>query len=534
MMRSIAIAGVIVFWGTCVIAQTGERIEGTVSYKSSQNIYVKFNTTTGIESGDTLFVLSGETLVPALEVKHTSSTSVMGTLIGDADLQVSDVLIHQKASPSPTSPAPADDLPVPLEVPSVPVPEEMSGTQAEPERQESIRGRLSVSMYHHMYDGAGPDVQRLRYVFSMRGKHLNGSRVSTETYISYRHQFEDWSPVDQDRTKALRVYSLALRYDFDGGTRVSLGRAVNTHITNIGAIDGLQAEHRFGKFAAGGFAGFRPDYSDYGLNTDLLQYGGFLGYRSQSKHGTSQSSLAIVEQRNSGAIDRRFTYLQHSGMLSRKFSVFASAEFDLYSRVDSIPENKIHFTSTYVSLQYRPSRKLTLHGSYDARKNIIYYETYQNFIDELLEQEMRQGLRFRATWRMMKYVSVGSSIGYRFQKDHGSNSMNMHYYLRHSRVPGLKASAMASVIFLDNDYLKGTIYGIRLSRDIIKQKLYGELEYRMVDYRYGLSETTLHQDIAGVNLTWRIRKRLSLALDYEGVFADRSNNRFHLNVVQRF
>ena len=31
-------------------------LEGTVSYISSQNIYVKFNTTEGIETGDTLFL----------------------------------------------------------------------------------------------------------------------------------------------------------------------------------------------------------------------------------------------------------------------------------------------------------------------------------------------------------------------------------------------------------------------------------------------------------------------------------------------
>ena len=325
-----------------------------------------------------------------------------------------------------------------------------------------------------------------------------------------------------------------MRYDFDGGTSILLGRGVNRNVTNIGAIDGLQAEHTAGKFVFGGFAGSRPDYVDYGLNTQLMQYGGVVGFRTESTHGTTQSSLAIVEQRNNHTTDRRFAYVQHSGMLSKSISVFASAEFDLYMRVDSVPKDAIHLTSTYLSLQYRPSRKLTLYGSYDARKNVIYYETYQNFIDNLLEQEMRQGLRFRATYRAIKYVTLGSTIGYRFQKAQGSTSMNMQYYLTHSRIPWLKASGTASVIYLKNDYLKGAVYGIRLYRDIIKKKIFGELEYRMVDYRYGLSETTLHQDIFGANISWRIRKKLSLGLDYEGVFSDRSSSRIHVNLVQRF
>jgi hypothetical protein len=265
-----------------------------------------------------------------------------------------------------------------------------------------------------------------------------------------------------------------------------------------------------------------------------MQYGGFASFRTKTQSGLVQSSIALVEQRNNHVTDRRFAYLQHSSALTKTLSVFDSAEFDLYSMVDSVAENNIRFTSTYLSLQYRPSRKLTLYGSYDARNNVIYYETYKNFIDNLIEQETRQGLRFRATYRVVKYVTLGSSIGYRFQKEQGSNSMNMHYYVSHSRVPLIKASIMASAILLSNDYLHGAVYGVRISRDIIKQKVFGELEYRMVDYQYDRTETTLHQDIVGASISWRIRKKLSLSVDYEGVFGEQPNNRIHLNLVQRF
>ncbi len=36
---------------------------GTVSYVSSQNVYVKFSSTEGINIGDTLFLKNGENLV---------------------------------------------------------------------------------------------------------------------------------------------------------------------------------------------------------------------------------------------------------------------------------------------------------------------------------------------------------------------------------------------------------------------------------------------------------------------------------------
>ena len=226
-----------------------------------------------------------------------------------------------------------------------------------------------------------------------------------------------------------------------------------------------------------------------------------------------QNSLALVEQRNQSMTDRRFAYFQHSSKLIKDIYIFSSFEIDLYERPDSISRNTFNLTSMYFSLQYRPSRKLTLFGSYDARKNVIYYETYRNFIDELLEQETRQGLRFRVNYRPVKYMTLGSSIGYRFQKAQGSNSMNMYHYMTYSRVPGVKASVTASVVQLKNDYLHGVVYGIRMTRDVIKQKVYGQLEVRRVDYVYGDSERFLKQNIVGLDLSWRIRKKLTLSVD---------------------
>ncbi|HLF64092.1 MAG TPA: hypothetical protein VI603_10075 [Saprospiraceae bacterium] len=521
---------------------SGEQLEGTVSYKNTQNVYVKFNNTSQIVSGDTLFVLREGNLIPALIVQHTSSLSVVGTPIADIQLKVADKIIFRAKAIEEIQPKTVetqqDKLPAPAEVPAVPEPESESGHEViteVPAWHESIRGRLSASFYSNVLNTTVNDVQRMRYTFSMQAGHLGDSRFSAETYVSFRHQLDDWNAEKVEMSKALRVYSLALKYDAGTRTSFTIGRKVNTHISNVGAIDGLQAEHTSGKLTYGGFAGTRPDHVNYGFNRDLLQFGAFVALRRESKHGLMQTSLAMVEQRNASMTDRRFTYFQHSSTFIKNISVFGSFEVDLYERPDSVARNAFNLTSMYFSLQYRPSRKWTFFGSYDARKNVIYYETYRNFIDELIEQETRQGLRFRINYRPMKYVTIGSSVGYRFQKDQGSNSMNMNHYITHSRVPWIKASVTASAILLENDYLHGFIYGARMSRDVIKQKVFGELEYRKVHYAYGDSGFELQQHIFGLNLSWRIRKKLSLAMDYEGIFEkEKSNNRVHVNIAQRF
>ncbi len=529
------------FAGSLAISQSVDTLTGVVSYRNAQNVYVKFNNTSGISVGDTLFVLRDDILSPALVVGHTSSLSVVGAPIGEIQLNVKDEVVFRSGSdkvPFVASDKPAEERqpPVVPEVPPVPVPEvEKISSPDDLSFHENIRGRLSASLYSNILNSTTSNLQRMRYTFSVQAKNINDSRFSAETYISYRHQLEDWRMETTPLSKALRVYSLALTYQAGDNTVLALGRKVNSHITNIGALDGLQAEHTSGGLTYGGFGGSRPDHTDYGLNPDLMQVGAFVALRTDAAHGTMQNSLALVEQRNRSMTDRRFAYLQHSSSLIKNIYVFSSFEVDLYERPDSVSRSTFKLTSTYVSLQYRPSRKWTLFGSYDARKNVIYYETYRNFIDNLLEQETRQGLRFRVSYRPVKYVTLGSSIGYRFQKDQGSNSMNTYHYITHSRVPWINASVTASAVQLKNDYLHGIVYGVRMSRDVFKQKVYGQLEFRRVDYIYGDSERSLKQNIVGADLSWRLQKTLSLSVNYEGVFEQQqSNNRIHVNIMKRF
>ena len=108
-------------------------------------------------------------------------------------------------------------------------------------------------------------------------------------------------------------------------------------------------------------------------------------------------------------------------------------------------------------------------------------------------------------------------------------------YVTYSRIPVLNISASGSFIYLRSNYLTGKIFGIRLNRDIIPGKVFGELQYRNVNYDYTNGITTLKQNIISGSLSWRLYKRLMLSIYYEGILDDTNkNNRFHLNITQRF
>jgi hypothetical protein len=87
----------------------------------------------------------------------------------------------------------------------------------------------------------------------------------------------------------------------------------------------------------------------------------------------------------------------------------------------------------------------------------------------------------------------------------------------------INVSATASFTFLRTSYLGGNIYGINLSRDLLAGKLYMGLNYRYVKYNYYSPEYSDVQNIAQVDLTWRIYKRISLSVYYEGTFTKANN-----------
>jgi hypothetical protein len=516
--------------------QTEDRLdEGSISYVTSQSVYVKFSSTENIKVGDTLFLKKDGLLTPALRVKNLSSISCVCEPLMQEQLNVSAVVFsRQKALPV------AVPLPVPAEPDSA-----LAGAIAEPDTllaeeeeelpEQEIRGRISVASYSNFSNTGMPNRQRMRYTFSFTGNHLGGSKLSLETYLSFVHSNDRWDEIREDMFNGLKIYNLAARYDFNKETRMWLGRKINPTLSNVGAIDGAQFERNLGDFIIGAFAGSRPDYMNYGFDFSLWQYGAYFGHALKRGMRQMQSSIAFVDQNNSGQTDRRFLYFQHTNSLLKNLFFFGTVEMDLYKKVDDTPETTFDLTNLYFSLRYRVIRQLSISASYSARNNIIYYETYKNIIDRLLEAETMQGWRLRVNYRPVKYLAIGVSGGYRYRKADPKPSKNLYGYATYSRVPGINAAVTLSATVLETSYLNGNIYSLGLSKDLIPGKLSGGFNYRMVDYHYTNAELDIPQHIGDINLFWRIYKKLSLSLNYEGTFEQEKNyNRVYVNLSQRF
>ena len=76
----------------CGILSVGAQVAtdtlgGEVTYRTSQNIYVKFQSTKQISIGDTLFLAKNGVIIPALIVNNLSSTSCVGTPLTDQPIE---------------------------------------------------------------------------------------------------------------------------------------------------------------------------------------------------------------------------------------------------------------------------------------------------------------------------------------------------------------------------------------------------------------------------------------------------------------
>ena len=513
-------------------------IEGKVSYITLQNIYVKFESAGMIQPGDTIFIRKGQVLTPLFITESVSSISCVGKLSGNADLKISDVVFAKvRISAKPFKERVKEHVPADINTrqqDSVQTSKLIVLSKPELIRVQKIRGRLSASSYSS-FSNSSDFNQRMRYTFSLSADHISGSKFSTDTYILFTHKLNHWDQVRSNIFNALKIYSLAVSYDLTDKTHVVFGRKINPRIASVGAIDGLQAETSVRNFTFGAVVGSNPDYSDYSFNPKLFEYGAYLSHDYKNKNGILVNSFAFFQQTNSGKIDRRFAYFQHDNSLMKNLNLFLSCELDLYALKDSIPSNNISLTSIYLSMRYRVSRQLSAYVSYDARKNIIYYETFKSYLDQMLQDATRQGYQLRVNYRPANLIASGVSGGYRFQKKDPHPMLNVNGFLTFSRVSWINASVSLSSNWLKSSYVDGMIYGIRVDRDIIPSKLSGVVFYRLADYNYLNIQTTSLQHLAAVELSWQISRKFSLSANYDGTF-EKVNlyNSIYLNLIKRF
>ncbi len=124
---------------------------------------MKFKSTSGISVGDTLFLTSGDKLIPALIVNNLSSVSCLCSSITEQNIPVDHIIIARPGSVK-TNDKPGEKI----------ITEEKASEQenivdsvnqqsGRPKRSQLIRGSISVNSYSDFSNTEVPGSQRFRY-----------------------------------------------------------------------------------------------------------------------------------------------------------------------------------------------------------------------------------------------------------------------------------------------------------------------------------------------------------------------------------
>lgn len=246
------------------------------------------------------------------------------------------------------------------------------------------------------------------------------------------------------------------------------------------------------------------------------------------------NSLGYFEQTNNSETDRRFIYFQHSNSIVKFTRIFLSTQIDLFKKINAESKNEFSLTSIFVSANIRPSNFISFYLSYDARKNVIYYETFKNFIDSVFENETRQGFRTRVTIKPVRNIFVGANYGYRFRKGDPKPSNNYGGYITYSMIPFIKSGLTLSYSRLFSNYVSGSIWGFRMYKDF-QLGLGLSLGYRKTKYQFTQNIEGITEESVSLGINTRLLNPIYVNLTYEGVFQSViSSGRLLLNLSYRF
>ena len=533
---------VVVLFQINLLGQTAAKKEkiGQVTFLTSQNIYVRFENTDGISINDTLYVRSNKKLVPTVLVKYVSSSSCSGILIGSAQLKVNDSMIALIVEKTEIKEKPTEgEIKTEEKIPAqelIPAPAKLQISKGSSFARR-MSGRFSIASYTSMSNTSGlANLQNWRYTLSMDADSLFRSPVSFSSYINFVYRADQWASVTSHWGDAIKIYDLAFKYAFSKKTSLVLGRKINPKTSSLGAIDGLQFETAIKKFTLGAIVGSRPDFSNYGLNAKLFEYGGYISRDDSISTSTSmQNTVGVFQQTNDFKTDRRFLYFQHTSNFSQSFGLFFSSEFELYKRKKGVGQNVFDISSIFCMASYTPSNWLSLSATYDARKNVVYYETFKNIADSIFDSATRQGLGFRLNIRPVNSLWLSTNFNYRFSAADPQPARNYGGSLSYIQLPIIYSSLYINYNRIENGYVKGNYYGGSINKDLFNGYFNIGLGYRKVDYTFPQSSTKLMQDIASIDLSWRVLASTFFTLSYEGTFQDKqSYSHVYIGLNTRF
>jgi len=431
------------------------RATARITYVSGSTVYLDAGSQQGLTEKMRLEVTKDGAVVAVLEVTYVSPSRAVCAIVQGAEaIRAGDTVSYVSAAPAATSvvaPAAAGE--------GAPPPPAPARRSSDP----GIHGRVGVR-YLAVRDRTETGAEYSQPALDLRldGPYLGGSPVGLKVDARTRRTYQTFADGSEDNEGRTRVYAASLSWD-DAVTpvRFTLGRQSSPELATISIFDGLLAEYASSNWSLGAFGGSQPDPVDFGYSSEIREYGVY--HQVHGEPGSSRRwavTTGLIGSYQESEINREFLYVQ-GRYTGPEFLVFFTEELD-YNRgwkKDEAEESTFSSTGTFLSLQWRPVRVVTLRGGYDNRRNVRLYRdriTPVTEFDDAYRTGFWAGLLFRAGGRIQIGVDGRRSSG----GDAGTaDSYTLTFGMeRIAKVIGLHARATS----YQNDYEEGSLYSLDL------------------------------------------------------------------------
>lgn len=523
--------GILFLLFICSIAGFAQKnqVTGKVTYVSSQLIYVQFDNTRGIEANDTLYIQSSpQHLQPVLIVKYISTRSLACEPFVNVSLQPGAVIQgFAKELPAIVLPSGVDS------VTTVTPPVLIKKTIVNKDITH-VRGRFNVQSSSDFASDSRYNSNRYRSTVNLTIDNMFTPGLSFSNYMTYSVRDKEWATFKSTPFKNLRVYDAAVIYTHDTVYKWTAGRHLNYRLSGIGTMDGVQFEVQKNPVSYGIAIGSRPEFADYGVNMKLFQIGAYVTQQQKLHDGEYENTVAVFNQTNNFKTDRRFLYFQHTNTLLPKTYLYVSNELDLYEVKNNKAKTTARLTGLYVMARYTPFRELSAGISYDARRNVFYYETYKSLTENMFTNTLRQGVRLSLTGRPMQQLTVGFNSGYRFQKGDPKPSQDYGTYVYYNNLPFIETDVSGNFSYINSAYLKGGTADISFTKNFFNG-LYTQAGYRLFQSTYAATKMVYNQSTIYGSVSYPLTGFLTLSANYEGLIESTGNSqRLFIDISTRF
>lgn len=368
-----------------------------VTYIAAEGIYVDAGRNSGLAVGDTLQVMREGAVVARVVVTHVSSLSCACRVLDEgAEIRTGDQIA--KMGRLVTISVGTDP---PRQTAYVPARKTRSARRME----NRLRGYVAFQTLVQK-DLAGEGLTSWQPGISAKIVVRNLFGGGADFRIRHRSRFYHRSNAPDDVSSAdewsHRLSELAIVFDDPRSRyRWGIGRVVTARLNGIGYIDGAYGEIQLNQRTWIGLAaGTEPDYQGSGFQADRLKLGSFLSYEfGDLNRRRLRTTLSLAGSYAEGMVSREFIALQNNLRLGKKLSVYQSMEVD-YNRAWRFERanERLALTNFYLIGNYDPTGWMSLNLTYDSRKNVRTFQTYDtpdSLFDDMAHQGVSGGVRLR-------------------------------------------------------------------------------------------------------------------------------------------